>query len=190
MEFPKIKYRILIILLGGILTSCSVKYIPVPSKNITVSDGYGILKQEDLIFAVSNKYWIKEPQNLTDYFTTFHISVKNKTDEKIKIKAEDISLLDIEGTQFDAVGTDYVLELLVPEEIAYNSYLEIPEEHRHIWENWREAKKYLMSDTFNFGYILPGATKSGFVFFPKLKSVNKKCAIVFKGQTINFTREN
>jgi len=190
MRFPKIRSGFILFFLIGLLTSCSVKYNPVPTENIKVSDGYGILKQEDFVFAVSNKYWIKEPQNLTDYFTTFHISVKNKTIEKIEIKAEDISLLDNEGTQFDAVGTDYVLELLVPEEIAYNHYLEVPEEHRQIWENWREAKKHLMSDTFNFGSILPEATKSGFVFFPKLKSINKKCTVVFKGNMINFEREN
>ena len=190
MEFSKVKSGFLLIFLIGILTSCSVKYLPVPTKNITISEGYAIQKQEDYVFAVSNKYWIREPQNLTDYFTTFHISVKNKSSEKIEVAAADISLLDASGTQFDAVGTDYVLELLVPEEIAYDHYLEVPEEHRQIWENWREAKKYLMSDAFNFGTILPGATKSGFVFFPKLKSVNKKCSIVFKGKTINFEREN
>ena len=144
MEFSKVKSGFLLIFLIGILTSCSVKYLPVPTKNITISEGYAIQKQEDYVFAVSNKYWIREPQNLTDYFTTFHISVKNKSSEKIEVAAADISLLDASGTQFDAVGTDYVLELLVPEEIAYDHYLEVPEEHRQIWENWREAKKYLI----------------------------------------------
>ncbi len=185
-SLPKI---ICLLFVLGMLSSCAIKYLPVSAEGVTIADDYGIIDRKDFVFAVANKYWVKEPQNLTDFFTTFYISYKNKTEKKIAIKPNDIGLLDSSGNQFDAVSIDYVLDLLVPKEITFENSFDIPENQRQIWEDWRDAKNHLMADSFHFGSILPGAKKSGFVFFPKLRSENRTCKIIFQETGIEFVRE-
>ncbi len=180
--------RTVLFLLILFMFSCSIKYFPIESKNITVSEGHAILNTKDYVFAVKNKYWVKDPQDLTDYFTTFYISFKNKTNKKVNINSSDINLLDETGNQYDVVLAEDVLNLLIPEEVAYEQFTTITQEEEQIYKEWRDAKNNLMSDTFNFGMVLSGAKKSGFIFFPKLPSNNKKCEIIFKDHSIEFDR--
>ena len=179
----------LVILLITILTGCSTLYIPVSSEEVFISEGYGVIKTEDFILAVSNKYWIKDPQELTDYFITFKISIKNLSSEKIIIYPEDINLIDENGNQYDIVLPEEVMSLLVPEEILFDQFNQFEQQDDQVYETWKESKNNLIMDTYNFGYTLPNAQKTGYIFFPKLKSKNQFCKIVFKDLEIDFIRE-
>ncbi|MCK4312285.1 MAG: hypothetical protein KAW88_06085 [Candidatus Cloacimonetes bacterium] len=188
----------LLIVLMLIITSCTVKYMPVESQDVKVTDGFAVVKTKAWTFAIENKYWIKEPQNLTDFFTTFYVSITNRHKKEMEIGPSDISLLDEEGNQFDVVLLDYIEQMLLPKQLDYLIITnleedlietqEIFEDHRRILDEWREAKKNLITHSFHFGKILPGAKKSGFIFFPKLASKNNSCQIIFHNNKINFIR--
>jgi hypothetical protein len=182
-----------------IISSCTIKYIPVKSENVIITDDYAVIKTKAWTFAAENKYWIKEPQNLTDYFTTFYIQVKNRQNKDMEIKSSDISLLDEEGNQFDVVSLDYIEKLLLPKQLEYLVIANIEsekltdtqqlfEDQRRILEEWREAKKNLITYSLSFGKIISGAKKSGFIFFPKLASGNKSCQLVYRNNKIQFRR--
>lgn len=190
-------------ILSLLLSACSTKYIPVQTQEIAVTDGFAILKNSDLTFVIENKYWIKEPQNLTDYFTTFYISVKNISGDKMKISLDDIVLLDAEGNQYDAVSIDYIEQMLLPKQLEYliintieeeNSLMtnteEVLREKQNRLEKWREAKQNLLSDSYHFGNIMPNAQKSGFIFFSKLDVKNNTCKVVFRENEIEFIRSD
>jgi hypothetical protein len=180
---------ILLLILAVILVGCSILYIPVASEHTTVSDNYGIIKTTEFTLAVANKLWVKEPQELTDYFMTFHITVRNKTSEKIPISPEDLSLLDEYGNQYDIVLPGQVMNLLMPEDIIFDRNFLFGEEDDQVYENWKEAKNNLITESFKFGTILPNAQKSGYLYFPKLKSQNRKCKFIYRGHQIDFVRE-
>jgi len=180
---------ILLLILTVILAACSTLYIPVASEHITVSDNYGIIKTDEFTMVVANKFWVKTPQELTDYFMTFYITVRNKTSAKISISPEDLSLLDETGNQYDIVLTEEVMNLLMPEDILFDRYFLFGEVDDQVYENWKEAKNNLIKESFNFGTILPNAQKTGYLYFPKLKSQNKHCKLIFRDYQIDFIRE-
>jgi len=188
MTVIKIKSAILL-LISGILLSCAIKYIPVETGGVRVENDFAIVKTDEFVLVISNKYWIKDPQNLTDYFTTFYVSIRNRTEKELSVQASDFVLLDENGNQFDAVLPEQIFDLMLPKELGFDSLLDMTPEERQTRENWQDAKNDLMYEAFHFGKIYPGAKKNGFVFFPRLKSENKKCKIIFKGKEINFIRE-
>ncbi len=189
---------ILLLLITVFFISCTIKYLPFKEKGIIISEGYGIIKNDDFIFAAANEYWVKEPQNLTNYFTTFHISISNKTKEKMKITPMDITLLDEDENQFDTVDLEFIEKMLLPKQLEYlviknieddsDIFRSLMEDQKNILEEWREAQRNLITYSFRFGETLPGAKKSGFIFFPKISSSNYSCQIIFRGISIQFTR--
>ena len=168
-----------------------------------ISDDFAVVKETDFTFAVENQYWIKNPQNLTDYFTTFYISVKNRTSEKMNIEPGDVVLLDENGNQYDAVTIDYIEQMLLPKQLEYliintieddnnikTSSEDTLREKQDRLEEWREAKQNLLTYSFHFGNILPSAKKSGFIFFPKLPAKNNKCKVIFRNRDVEFIRSD
>ncbi|MFC1898135.1 hypothetical protein ACFLYJ_01040 [Candidatus Cloacimonadota bacterium] len=186
-----------------VFSSCTIKYVPVASPDISITDDYAVIKGKDITFAIENQYWIKEPQNLTDYFTTFYVSIKNNTDRRISVDIEDLILLDEHDNQYDIVGIDYIETMLLPKQIEYMvienieeseepvvDAKQILEEQQEALEKWREAKTNLITYSMKFGTIHPGAKRSGFVFFPRLLSKNDTCKIIFRDKTIEFIRSD
>ena len=184
----KKKYKLFSLIIMSIIISCTIKYIPVPSKMVSVTDNHAVIKMKNYIIITENKYWVKEPQNLTDYFTTFYITIINRTEDKIKIIPQDFSLLDENGNQFDIIDNEQIEKLLLPQEIKFEPIINVTDKQQQLLENWINARKNLMSESFHFGSILPKARKSGFIFFTRLPSDNKKCDLIFKDNKINFIR--
>ncbi len=61
-------------------------------------------------------------------------------------------------------------------------------EQKQVMEQWRTAQNNLITYSFHFGKILPGAKKSGFIFFPKLESGNAECELRYNSMGIKFVR--
>ena len=186
-----------------VFSSCTIKYVPVASPNISITDDYAVIKSKDITFAIENQYWIKEPQNLTDYFTTFYVSIKNNSKQKIEINAHDIILLDENENQYDLVSIDFIERMLLPKQIEYlvienideseqpvMDANQILEDQQEALEKWRESQANLITYSLTFGTIHPGARRSGFIFFPRLLSKNNKCKIVFQDNMIEFIRSD
>lgn len=184
----KLKYiGILLLILFSI--GCTTVYYPVSSQQVEVTDNFAVIKNDSLLLIVSYDFWVKEPQELTDYFISFNVTIKNRTREKMLVKPSDLSLLDELGNQYDAVLPEEILNLLIPEEILFDQFSQFDEETGIIYENWRESKNNLLTESLNYGAILPQAQKSGFVFFPKLKSKNNSCQFIYKDFKIDFLKE-
>ena len=151
---------ILLLLITVFFISCTIKYLPFKEKGIIISEGYGIIKNDDFIFAAANEYWVKEPQNLTNYFTTFHISISNKTKEKMKITPMDITLLDEDENQFDTVDLEFIEKMLLPKQLEYlviknieddsDIFRSLMEDQKNILENCREPKGNWITNLFGF----------------------------------------
>ncbi len=202
------KNKLIIAIFSGLIFfsfGCSIKYLPVPSPEITITEDFAVFKTNEMTIAVENRYWIKEPQNLTDYFTTFYVTIKNHSADVINISADDISLLDERENQFDPVSMNYIEKMLLPKQLEYllisniedndifdnDSLLdEMKNDRNEFLEQWREAKRNLITYSFNFGSIKPGAQKSGFIFFPKLEAKNETCNINFLNKNIPFIRSD
>jgi len=181
-----------------ILTACTIKYIPVETDGVIITDDFGVKRTKAYTFAAANEYWNKEPQELTNYFTTFYITIQNREREEMQAEITDFGLIDQNGNQFDVVTQEYIENLLVPRQIDYLLINENEEElidteeffneQKQVMEQWRIAQNNLITYSFHFGKILPGAKKSGFIFFPKLESQNAECELRYNNMSINFIR--
>ena len=181
-----------LVLCSLLLVSCVAKYQPVRSKDISVSEDYAMLKTEEYTLAVAYKYWIKEPQNLTDHLTALHIVCRNKTTDEVNISPNDFHLLDSDGNQTDIILPDKIASLLIPNEPYYDPLItdqNILGEYKYAAEERMSARSNLMTESFSFGKILPGAKKSGFIFFPRLENENDAFTVSYKGKLIQFVRK-
>ncbi|MCD4820266.1 MAG: hypothetical protein K8S23_16410 [Candidatus Cloacimonetes bacterium] len=168
---------------------CSIKYIPLKTEKISVSNDYAILKTENYNIVVQYRYWSKEPEELSEYFTTFFATITNKTNDKINIELKDITLLDDNGNQLDPINLDIVENMLLPDEIRFEDIVSSTLEKDQAIDNWREARKNLMIHSFHFGQIFPNAKKSGFLYFNRLPSSNQSCKIIIKDNVFSFERQ-
>ena len=181
-----------LVLFSFVLTSCVARYLPVSSTNISISEDYAVLKTPEHSLAVAYKYWVKEPQNLTDHLTAIHIVLRNKTEEELLVSSSDFHLLDSEGNQTDVILPEQISQLLIPDEPYYDPLISdenILNEYIYAAEQRMSARSNLMTESFHFGNILPGAKKSGFIFFQKLEGDNAGFKISYKGNLIEFIRE-
>jgi len=194
------RYIISLLLIILLISACSIKYVPLETPDVTISDGFGIKRTKDFTFAAANDYWNKEPQELTNYFTTFYISIQNRTREVLQVEQSDFGLLDQNGNQYDIVTYEYIENMIAPRQIDYlmlneekKGLLETEDffsEQKQLTERWREAQNNLITYSFHFGKILPGAKKSGYIFFPKLESDNHDCELRFADSNIKFIRKD
>lgn len=192
------RYIFPLLLIVIIFSACSIKYVPLQTNDVAVADGFGILRANTFTFAAANEYWNKEPQELTNYFTTFYISIQNRKREELQVDTSDFGLIDQAGNQYDVVTYEYIENLISPRQIDYlmlnddkNGLLDTEEffnDQKQVMEEWRIAQNNLITYSFRFGNILPGAKKSGYIFFPKLESDNIECELRFNDMSIQFMR--
>jgi len=192
------RYIFSLLLFVLLFSACTIKYVPVQADGVTVTDDFGINRTKAYTFAAANEYWNKEPQELTNYFTTFYISIQNRKRDNLKVEMSDFGLIDQNGNQYDIVTQDYIENLLAPRQIDYllinenkKEFIDTEEffiEQKQVMEEWRTAQNNLITYSFHFGNILPGAKKSGYIFFPKLESENAECELRYNDKSIKFIR--
>ncbi|MCK5050895.1 MAG: hypothetical protein KAS53_04105 [Candidatus Cloacimonetes bacterium] len=186
------------LLLVLIFSACTIKYVPVQTEGVTITDDFGVNRTKAYTFAAANEYWNREPQELTNYFTTFYVSIQNRKRDDLQVEMSDFGLIDQNGNQYDVVAQDYIENLLAPRQIDYllinENEKELTDtedffnEQKQVMEKWRTAQNNLITYSFHFGKILPGAKKSGFLFFPKLESENAECELRYNNMSIKFIR--
>ena len=179
-----------VFILFVLLTSCVTNYRPLPGKHIKVSDKYAIIKTKSYTAIIDYRYWVKEPQNLSDYFTTFYLTGINNSNKPITIKPSDIYLIDQNGKQYDVVPIEEVYHLLFAGQENMQMIYEQKDEteYKNMILERQESRKNIMSYSFSFGKLLVGAKKTGYLFFNHLPSDNKLCKIAFKNHIVKFMR--
>jgi hypothetical protein len=144
-----------------IFSGCTIKYVPVQTDGVTIADDFGVNKTKSYTFAAANEYWNKEPQGITNYFTTFYVSIQNRKRDDLEVNMSDFGLIDKNGNQYDVVTQDYIENLLAPRQIDYLLLNENEEElidteeffneQKQIMEQWRIAQNNLITYSFHFG---------------------------------------
>ncbi len=184
--------RLFLSLLVIVVAACTPGYLPVRDENVHVRNDIGYIEMPEYSLAVQPSYWSHKPDNVSDYYTTFEIQVVNKTNRNISVSPGDIVLLDENRRQYDPVSTDEIIHLLVDESPSLRHFSDTPvslRDEQEWYTDQLEARQKLMSQSFHFGEISPRASKSGFVFFQKVPTRNRFLTVLFKDQTIRFSRD-
>ncbi|MCF7912024.1 MAG: hypothetical protein K9M99_05820 [Candidatus Cloacimonetes bacterium] len=181
-----------------LLSSCASHYLPVGGPGLTVINDAYLYQDTDYELVALNRYWVRDPQDLNDYFTTFLVTVKNRSGEKLNITNKDFALLDENGNQSDPLSLEQVQDILLNNQLQYLvvKNLEEQDEQKLITirdqtdtlEEWRRAKRNLMSDSFTFGEIYPQAKRTGYLFFPKVNIKNDELTLIYRSQSLKFRR--
>ena len=180
----------LIILSLLLLNSCTTRYYPQSTERISVVDNYAILEKDGIVFAISARLWTREPQRLSDFFTTYHIIVKNQSQQPVTISPTDIILLDEETNQYDALTANDLFEVLFYDDYIRDKFNPFTQTDDIFSGGDRiTARVNFMQDAFHFGDILPGARKAGYVFFRKIPTRNRQTTIIFRNEEIVFIRQ-
>jgi hypothetical protein len=188
-------------LIALMLLGCTAKYMPIQSKDVILSEFFGIVNNDDYQFAAENRYWSYEPDEFAEYFIAFYVVIKNRSDDKLQINSTDFALIDQNGDQFDALDNESLERLIEPNRLELLNDLhnsgshffdqnddDILNEQQTSLEKWQKARENLIRYVFRYGALRPGARKSGFVFFPKISERNKNCKIIFKDSSIEFSK--
>ena len=184
------KSIIFILLISSLLfLGCMSGYVPVKQGNVEISGDFAIIRSDATMLAVKIDLWTGEPQFLPDYFTTINVRVQNRTRENIRIEPSHFAVLDEHGLQSDTVSLEMVLDVvlshhsLIPDRFAIA--VETQRENQNRINNIR---RNIMSRSFAFGELLPGATKEGVLFFPKIDNKNQEFVFIYNTNEILFKK--
>ena len=168
--------KFMILMFALIMTSCATNYVPLPSKNISRSENYAILKTKTYTLIIDYRYWIKEPQNLTDFFTTFYVSIYNNTKLDIVVNLSDLYLVNEEGKQYDIVPIEDIYRVMIPRDDSFKFLTEDKNETQNIIAARQEARKNIMDYSLSYGKIMPGVKKpdTSFLIIYLIKIKNAK----------------
>ena len=184
-----------------LISSCASNYIPVGGEGLQIIDDAYLLRDDNTELIALSRYWTREPTNLNDYFTTFYVSVKNLSGEKMQIDPTDFALLDQNGNQSDPLSIIQIEDILLNEQLQYliisnieetdeDSFVDMPDTDTNsdILEEWRRSKRNLIRDSFTFGDIFPQAKKAGYLFFPKVSIKNDELTLLYRDHSLKFRR--
>lgn len=179
-------------------SGCTVRYLPASSPDASIIEDAFLYRDADSELVAQNLYWTREPENLNDYFTTFFVTVRNLSSEKLDISKADFALLDAQGNQSDPLDIHQVEEIILNDELQYlvvhkledqdeKKFVTIEDQTDHL-DDWRKAKSNLISDSFAFGEIYPQAKRTGYIFFPKVNIKNDELTLLYHQAELKFIR--
>ncbi len=188
------KYRVTLYVLVIMILSvigCGQQFMPIATDSVKTDEEYGVLQTDDIKLIAANRYWNMDPMDVSEYYTTYYVIIKNRSDSQIVIEAEDLKLADEFGNQYDAFPDEEVLDfyeqrVLSKRAILYNDQNSIAA----LDENYTITRRNLMQKSFYFGKLNPGNQKSGFVFFRRVPSKYTTHKLQYKENEIEFKKLN
>jgi len=186
-------------LIATLFLGCTAKYMPIPSSQVVISEYLGIVNTPEYQFAAENRYWSYEPDEFSEYFISFYVVLRNRSESNLQVSSADFVLIDEAGNQFDAIPNDYLERLTEPSQLElYNDSTlngshffdedEVLHEEQSSLEKWQKARENLIRYVFRYGELRPGARKSGYLFFPKMSERNQSCRVIYKESEIEFSK--
>lgn len=170
-------------------SSCALKYMPVPDQELIISGETAVWKNNDILFSVSEKMWLKDPEYLSDHYTTFWVKIQNNSSQTIQINRSDFALLDESRSQTDAQDSEEVLDLMLQDESLYiDRFIMTIQSQQEKLQRRSTIQRNITLDSFAFGDILPRASKQGIIFFPKVSGRSKQLTLVYKQKEIIFQK--
>jgi hypothetical protein len=133
--------------------------------------------------------WSKDPQFLSDHYSTFWIKIQNNSSVPVQFDKNNFALLDQNRNQLDSVLPELVLEAMLQDESLYiDRFMMSLQTQQDRSQKRLMIQQNIQKESFSFGEILPRASKQGFIFFPKIPYENKSITFVFKNKEITFQR--
>jgi len=184
------KYTMITLLLITLfLSSCLARYRPAPEQNIEISGDFALLKLDSETLAVAEALWGIEPAYLNNSLTTMYIKVQNKSSESITVDPIHFIIVDAEKYQYDLYPTELVLEMMLTDpSLIPDRFAIAPETQRENISRRNSIRNNIISESFSFGDIYPGAIKEGYLFFKKIESRHKEFTFIYKNHEIIFKK--
>jgi len=101
-----------LLLLVLLFSACTIKYVPVQTEGVTITDDFGVNRTKAYTFAAANEYWNREPQELTNYFITFYVSIQNRKRDDLQVETSDFGLIDQNGNQYRAYPPEKISQII------------------------------------------------------------------------------
>lgn len=161
-----------VLLLSG---ACSIRqYVPAPG--VPSESRYALVKTDSLLFAIRPQSYNGANAAVGNRFFPVYLRVKNTGLQKRNIAKGSFSII-AEGQQFDAVPLELILANMRQATLLkdYQNPFAVSEETPIIRDEQRDQDAYydLISNSFSFGELLPGAIKEGYLFYDnQIDSVN------------------
>lgn len=163
--------------------------MPVSDQGLIISGETAVWKNNDILFSVSEKMWLKDPQYLSDHYTTFWVKIQNNSSQTIQVNRSDFALLDESRSQSDAQDSEEVLDLMLQDESLYiDRFIMTIQSQQEKLQRRTTIQRNITLDSFAFGDILPRASKQGIIYFPKVSGRSKQLTLVFKQKEIIFQK--
>ncbi len=186
------KYRVTLYVLVLMILSvigCGQQFMPIATDSVKTDEEYGVLQTDDIKLIAANRYWNMDPMDVSEYYTTYYVIIKNRSDKQIVIEAEDLKLADEYGNQYDAFPDEDVLDFYGQRVLSKRAILYNDTESINTLENDYEiTRRNLMQNSFYFGKLNPGNQKSGFIFFRRIPSRYTTHKLQYKNYEIEFKK--
>jgi hypothetical protein len=172
--------------------SCSQYYLPVQDENLHHTNNFSIRESNNIIYGISlkNRYYV--PEEISDNYFPIFITINNQSNHNFNISRNDVIILDENNNQYDSVSNDELINLLsdlFSQRTVIDKFdIGNLDRKNEILQKNIEGKNTIIKYSFRFGFIAPGAKKSGFVFFPEIPYKNKKITIIVKNQKFIYIK--
>lgn len=173
-----------------ILAACAGPAWQPVSGDYYIEESYAIIHTDSLQIALKPRAYRGSYQDANSRYFPVYIKVSNSSQSRITLLPNSLVIL-ADGKQYDPIPLEYVLARL-RDQIYFENWQEPFSEDPLITENReRDLDQYyeLMGEYFNFGELLPSASKEGFLFYPLAAGRADSLRIDAWGHMVHFTRK-
>ena len=181
-----LKNSILVILL--LLAGCAVKRFQPAAGDYLIEDRFAIVRTDSLIVAIRPQAYRSPNGTLNDKSFSLYLRVQNISQKSITLP-ENIFPVLVNGRQFSPFPHQWMMiSTKQPTYWSWQDPLNPVQEQEKTWLQREEDRYDMMADAFNFGEILSGARKEGFLFYQDDISYADSIAVDVFGQRVGFIR--
>ncbi len=191
MKKTRLISSIAYLILMMLLTSCSIsRFVPVETDIVSVESGFSVIRTDSLLIAIRPQLLAGDLSKLNSHFFPVYIEVKNRGRTNRVIQQTDIYVLQ-DNRQFDVISAQSIINAYqIP---AYSEFFQDPSDPSRSLANPDQRQQTLfalMQSSFLFGNIVPGGTKSGFIFFHGNLHASKEIEVNIIGIPVKFVKSN
>ncbi len=172
-----------------VLAACAMKaWQPVPG-DYYLEEGFIVIRTDSLLIALRPANYRGSRSNLNSDFFSIYVQLKNTSVKKLQIPASSFAILS-EGRQYDHIPISYILDN-ARDQIYFEQWQDPFHEQTSVVDErqkLRDEYYELLANSFNFGELLPSATKQGYLFYPRAAGRSDSLAIDALGKWVRFTR--
>jgi hypothetical protein len=174
-----------------LITSCSIsRFVPVETEDVSVESGFSVIRTDSLMIAIRPQFLAGDLSKLNTHFFTLYIEVKNRAKTNRSLQQSDVYILQ-ENQQYDIIPAQNIINAFqVP---TFSDFFNDPSDlNRSVFnpDQRQQSLFELMQISFIFGNIVPGGTKSGYIYFHGNLHGSKHFVVNIIDTPIRFVKSN